>query len=72
MSWSKQQVKAFTRDAIKSNKALWDVVPSARAGIIAHTFAGVVCGQHAETLSTEEVSALWHGMLTEAGLVDDF
>lgn len=60
----------FSRDAIKANKALWDVVPGARAGIIAHAFAGVVCGQHAETLKTDAVTELWRDMLNAAGLTD--
>lgn len=69
--WDKSQVKTFVKDAIKRNSALWESVPKARVGIISHKFAGIVCGQHSETLSTEQLSTLWHDMLSEAGLLDD-
>jgi hypothetical protein len=67
--WSLRQVRDYVRDAIKADRAAWDLVPSLRVAIIARKYAEVVSGQASETIATAKLSVLWTDMLEAAGLL---
>lgn len=67
---ARQVAKAhgWVKEAIKANKAAWDLVPSLRTAMIAQKYAEVVSGQAMETVRSEWLTTLWQDMLELAGL----
>ena len=69
--WDKQTVKSYVRDAIKENRAAWDLVPSLRTAIIAWEYTSIVSNQGVDMISTQKLSNLWLDMLEAADLLGE-
>jgi hypothetical protein len=69
--WSKQTVKGYVRDAIKENRAAWDLVPSLRTAIISKKYTSVVSNQGVDMISTLKLQNLWLDMLEAANLLGE-
>ena len=66
--WSLHQVRGFVLRAHKANKALWDLVPSARTALLAMEFTTVVSDLARESVPTAWLSDLWTEMVRVAQL----
>lgn len=60
--WSERAVKEFVYAAIAGQRALWDLVPTARVGIVAAKFADIVSGLDRETVPSAYIANLWLDM----------
>jgi len=69
--WDKQTVKSYVRDAIKENRAAWDLVPSLRTAIIAKKYTSIVSNQGVDMISTLKLGNLWLDMLEAANLLGE-
>jgi hypothetical protein len=69
--WDKQAVRGYVRDAIKQNRAAWDLVPSLRVAIIAQRYTSIVSNQAVETIETIKLGNLWTDMLEAADLLGE-
>ncbi len=67
--WSVRWVQARVRDAIRRNRAAWNLVPSLRDAIIAREYASIAAGLDKDLVSSLHLATLWTDFLEAADLL---